>query len=215
MPDWDAIFRKEGKVFLEPLEELASLVPLLKRERAKRVLDLGCGSGRHTVMLAREGFEVFGMDVSPEGVRLARRWLREEGLKASLRVSSCYRRFPFSDSFFDAVVSVQVIHHNRRGKVRQCISEMARVLRPGGVLFVSVPSWKRRKGISRKSRKVAPHTYVPVEGRETGVVHFLYNRALLRQDFRAFRILDIHKDREEHYCLLGRRREKRLEEACA
>ncbi len=204
MADWESIFRREGKVFLEPLEDLAAIVPLLKREKAKRILDLGCGSGRHAVMLAREGFEAYGMDVSPEGVRLARRWLRESGLKASLRVSSCYGRFPFADGFFDAVVSVQVIHHNRRAAVRRCISEMARVLRPGGILFVSVPSWKRRKGISQKSRKVAPHTYIPTEGRETGVLHFLYNRELLRQDFRAFRILGIHKDKSEHYCLLGR-----------
>ena len=204
MADWDTIFRREGKVFHKPLEDLAAVVPLLRREKAKRILDLGCGTGRHAVMLAREGFEVHGMDASPEGIRLARAWLGKEGLKATLRVASCYEQFPFADGFFDAVVSVQVIHHNRRAAVRRCISEMARVLRPGGILFLSVPSWKRRRSVSKKSRKVAPHTYIPLEGRERGVVHFLYNRALLRQDFRAFRILDIHKDKSEHYCLLGR-----------
>ena len=51
----------------------------------KRVLDLGCGAGRHTVYLAQEGFEVYTLDISLEGVEHIAQWLTGEGLQANLQ----------------------------------------------------------------------------------------------------------------------------------
>ncbi len=204
MADWDSIFKSDGRFFLEPQEDMAGVVELLKKENARRVLDLGCGSGRHVVMLAKEGFEVYGIDVSAEGLRLTGEWLRESGLRATIREGSCYERFPFDDDFFDAVISIQVMHHNHHDKIQYCISEIVRVLKPGGIVFATVTARKTKKDRPNESRKVASRTYVPVEGREAGLPHFLYNKRLLKQDFRGFEILDIHKDARAHYCLLGR-----------
>jgi cyclopropane fatty-acyl-phospholipid synthase-like methyltransferase len=61
-----------------------AFAPLLKARGARRVLDLGCGAGRHLVYLAREGFEMHGMDIAENGLAHAQRWLESESLAAEL-----------------------------------------------------------------------------------------------------------------------------------
>jgi ubiquinone/menaquinone biosynthesis C-methylase UbiE len=203
MGDWEHIFRKKGFVFKEPREEMNVLIKLLKKEKARKILDLGCGSGRHTVLLAKNGFDVYSTDVSKTGLRMTRKWLNELKLKANVKRASCYRTFPFKDNFFDAVISTQVIHHNYHEKIKFCISEIERVLKPKGILFATVSAIKRRFE-ANAFKMVAPRTSIPLNGEEKGTVHFIYNKAILKKDFKNFQILNIHKDKSNHYCLIGR-----------
>ncbi len=208
MGDWDSIFRKKGKVFFKPHEDMRRVIKLMKNDGVNRVLDLGCGSGRHTVLLAKLGFDVYGMDISKSGLRQTRSWLKESRLKARLKEASCYKRFPFKDDFFDAIISVQVIQHGRIKDVRFCISEIERVLKPGGLVFITVPKPRNKIGTS-KHKAVEPRTYILTEGEEKGLPHYFYNKSLLRKDFKNFKILDLYldktrHDKTRHYCLLGK-----------
>jgi hypothetical protein len=76
---WDTIFQQEGRFFNEPHQALPGFVEQLNQAGAQCVLDLGCGSGRHVVYLAQQGFEVYGLDNSPNGLELTQRWLSEAG----------------------------------------------------------------------------------------------------------------------------------------
>jgi SAM-dependent methyltransferase len=205
MADWNTIFKREGRFFQKPQEDMIGILALLKRSKAERILDLGCGSGRHVVLFARKGLNVTGLDISSEALRLARRWMRDEGLRARFVKASCFEPFPFTDGSFDAIVSVQVIHHARHADIRRSIKEMRRVLRPGGLLFVSVPDTHVRRDASRFLRP-EPRTLLPLDGLEAGVLHYIYNRAVLRKDFKEFEILDLHKDSKGHFCLIARKR---------
>ncbi len=202
MPTWEEIFRKGGKVFLEPQEDMKDILRFLKKNKVKKVLDLGCGTGRHTVMLAKAGFDVYANDVSKEGIRQTRKWLKDKNLKANIKHASCYKKFPYKDDFFDAVISIQVVHHNFHDKVKYCISEIERVLKPGGLAFITVTASKYKRRAT-KFKMPEPRTYIPLDGDEKGLPHFVYTKALIREDFKNFKILDIHKDKREHYCLLG------------
>ena len=51
---------------------IVDAIPALKKHGVKRVLDLGCGAGRHCVLLAGSGFEVVGIDVSKYALKMAR-----------------------------------------------------------------------------------------------------------------------------------------------
>lgn len=213
MPTWNSIFKAKGEVFEKPIPEMKKVIKLMKKSGARKVLDLGCGSGRHTVLLAKEGFDVYGLDNSAEGLRLTRKKLRALGLKAKLKNADCYKKLPCKDGFFDAVISTAVINHNYHNKILFCISEIERVLKSRGILFVTVAS-KRRLGRrymkypESRPKNVAPMTFIPVDGPEKGIPHFIYTQAVLKKDFRNFEILEICKDFEKRkYCLLGKKKE--------
>jgi SAM-dependent methyltransferase len=167
---------------------------------ARRVLDLGSGTGRHTVFLARQGFEVYGLDLSASGLEQTQAWLAERGLSATLTLGDVYAPLPYADDFFDAVISVQVIHHAPLNVIEQAVAEIERALRPGGLVFITVPTIKRQ---AEHFEEVAPNTYLPLDGEEKGLIHYFFSEAQMRQTFSHFDILDLHYDATEHLCLLG------------
>ena len=197
---WDRLFGKAGRIFEKPHEDLSSVAALLKKLGARKILDLGSGSGRHLVFLAKNGFSVFGMDNSPAGIELSQKWLAREGLVADLKMHEMTNGFPYPDAFFDAVISIQVIHHARTDSIRKAIRETGRVLKKGGFIFFTVPS-QRNQG--REFEQVEPGTFVPLDGPEQGLPHHYFTPEELEQFFSGFRITDIHLDSLDHYCLSG------------
>ena len=203
MADWETNFKERGNIFHKPQEDMENVIAYMKKENVNKVLDLGCGSGRHIILLAKEGFNIYGMDISKEGINLTKKNLKELGLKANLKFSSCYKKFQFIDNFFDAVISTQVIHHNYIEKIRYCISEIERVLKKDGIIFITVAAKKNMIGAT-KSKLVKPRTYISIDGDEAGLPHYLYNKILMKKDFKNFKILNLHIDKsKKHYCLLG------------
>ncbi|HEY0171532.1 MAG TPA: class I SAM-dependent methyltransferase [Pyrinomonadaceae bacterium] len=108
-----------------------------------RILDAGCGGGRNLVYFLREGFDVCAVDLSPEALT------RVRSLAAALaphlpgenfRVEPV-ERMSFEGESFDAVVSSAVLHFARtEAHWRAMVSEMWRVLKPGGVFFARLAS---------------------------------------------------------------------------
>jgi len=94
--------------------------------RGLRVLDLGCGSGRHVGPLAARGAKVVALDLAPSAV---------DGAIATLTADG--RRLPFRDGAFDLVIASEVLEHVRAPA--PIVAEARRVLRPRGRLVVSVP----------------------------------------------------------------------------
>jgi ubiquinone/menaquinone biosynthesis C-methylase UbiE len=152
------------------------------------------------VYLARNRFSVYGLDSSPEGIKRTRAWLRKEGLKADVRLQSMTKPLPFKDSFFDAVISVQVIHHATLAEIRKVVKEIARVLKKDGVVYVTVPKLKNQ---AEAFQEIEPGSFVPLDGLEKGLPHHYFTPAEMRELFKDFEIADIHLDSGEHYCLLG------------
>lgn len=199
---WDKVFKEHGAFFEEPHEDMAHIVKLLAGKRARRVLDLGCGSGRHVVYLARNRFSVSGLDSSAEGIKMTRAWLRNEGLKADLRFHSMTKPLPFKDSFFHAVISVQVIHHATLAEILKVVKEIARVLKKDGVVYVTVPKLRNQ---AEAFQEIEPGTFIPLDGLEKGLPHHYFTPEELGELFKDFEITDIHLDSGKHYCLLGKR----------
>jgi 2-polyprenyl-6-hydroxyphenyl methylase/3-demethylubiquinone-9 3-methyltransferase len=98
----------------------------------QRVLDLGCGGGFMAEALAREGADTIGVDPSGPAVEAAREHARGENLEIDYRVGSgeC---IPLPDEAVDCVVCVDVLEHV--ASVDAALSEITRVLKPGGVFL--------------------------------------------------------------------------------
>jgi 2-polyprenyl-3-methyl-5-hydroxy-6-metoxy-1,4-benzoquinol methylase len=99
-----------------------------------RVLDVGCGEGWFTAALARAGRAAVGVDVAAEPLRRARE--REPGL--DLRLLPAAGPWPLPDADFDAVWAGEVVEHV--ADTAGWLSEVRRVLRPGGALVLSTPA---------------------------------------------------------------------------
>jgi ubiquinone/menaquinone biosynthesis C-methylase UbiE len=198
----------EKKIFRIPHKDLPRFVKLLRKIKAKRILDLGCGTGRHVIALAKKGFEVYGIDIAKNALNLAKERLKEEGLKAKLKVGDFYKKLPYKDKFFDGVIPIKALHHARVFKIKRLIKEIERVMKPGGILMIEVPRKKKRH--DRKYKKIEPRTYVPLEGPEAGVPHFIFDKKELKKFFANFEILDIYITRDEiqtpspHYIMFAK-----------
>jgi hypothetical protein len=55
----------------------------------------------------------------------------------------------------------------------------------------------------KTAKKVAPRTYVPTIGKEKGIVHYIYNKEILKRHFVGFKIIDLWQDKEDYYCFIG------------
>ena len=111
----------------------------------QRVLDLGCGGGRHAFEVYRRGGNVVAFDLDPAELGPVRSMfaaMREAGEGTSAgaaAVSGDATGMPFGDGVFDRVIAAEVLEHVLDDQ--RAMNELARVLRPGGLAAVTVPSW--------------------------------------------------------------------------
>ena len=98
--------------------------------RAKRVLELGCGAGDYTIMMARHGAQVTAIDIAPASLMITRRRAGRSGVDSAVGVScAAAERLPFPAETFDRVVGFGLLHH---ADLSALGPEVRRVLRPGG-----------------------------------------------------------------------------------
>jgi ubiquinone/menaquinone biosynthesis C-methylase UbiE len=103
-----------------------------------RVLDFGSGVGRLTNALARHAAEVVGVDIAGSMVEQAKVLNRHPDRLDF--VSYDGQRLPFPDRSFDSAVSLLVLQHARPSVQLTSLMELLRVVRPGGLLLVQIPS---------------------------------------------------------------------------
>ena len=107
-------------------------------EPGDRVLDLGCGGGRHAFEAARRGGRVVAADLDLAELKDVRQVfdaIDEDGWVTAGDAT----HLPFPDGAFDRVIASEVMEHIPDD--RAAAAELARVLRPGGTIAVTVPSW--------------------------------------------------------------------------
>jgi tellurite methyltransferase len=108
-----------------------------------RILDAGCGCGRNLIYLLREHAEIFAIDQSPDCVEHVRQLSEtlNTGLPSENFQLSTIEQMPFPDAFTDVVVCNSVLHFARdEAHFHAMITELWRVLRPGGLLFCRLGS---------------------------------------------------------------------------
>ncbi|MGO8814048.1 MAG: class I SAM-dependent methyltransferase [Terriglobia bacterium] len=107
---------------------------LLGPLRGKRILDVGCGTGRGVVDFAREADFAVGCDASLDMLSVAAQKSTRNSRCALL--ASYAQKLPFKDASFDIVTSLNFLHLFDVPTQRSCVAEMKRVLKPGGILVL-------------------------------------------------------------------------------
>jgi len=111
----------------------------------QRLLDVGCGAGRHSVEAVRRGADVVAVDLGATDLATAQRGVADyghvdvptPGSFAAVRADA--RGLPFAGASFDRVIAAEVLEHIDDDGT--ALAELARVLRPGGLIAVTVPRW--------------------------------------------------------------------------
>ena len=104
-----------------------------------KILELGCGSCANIWMLAKEGFDVYGCDLSEGGIEVGRKVLNNWGVKANLTVCDMMNT-TYECSFFDIVLDIWATCYLTREGYRDLLKEIVRILKHTGVFFSYHPS---------------------------------------------------------------------------
>ncbi len=132
---WEATYRTAAneRFFEEAFDEVTRF---LDAPAGATCLDAGCGVGSHSVRLARRGFSVVGVDFSESALEAGGENLCALGLEDRVRLRrEDLLRLSFPDASFDYVLCWGVLMHVP--EVERAIDELARVVRPGGMLVLS------------------------------------------------------------------------------
>ncbi len=129
--------RLESKSNLSKNNLLEHLVRynLLPGDASQEVLDIGCGAGHGSNMLSKKYKKVYGVDISEEAIEYAKSNWATNNIEF---VVGSAMDIPFPDSTFDAVSAFEVFEHLTDW--RKFLSEIKRVLKPGGVVYISTPN---------------------------------------------------------------------------
>ena len=207
---WKEWYSEKG-TNIEP--EIPQLELLLRQIGGIRILDFGCGAGRHSLYFAKKGFEVSGFDFSRDGVNQALSLMQDENLRADLRVwDMSSGPLPYDAGYFDAVVVVRVIHHGLSAEIKKVVSEIDRVIRLGGFIYLQEPAYDKAfdKDGSPKFESyevLEPGTFLEHLGREKGIPRHYFKEEELAALFSNYKVLE-HHEGSTHFrghCLIAKK----------
>lgn len=178
-----------------------------ERNGKTRLLDLGCGAGRHVSFMANENIEPYGVDFSEEGIEYTKNILKKSGKQEyldNIQIGSL-TELPFKDSFFDGIICYGVLYYLNSQEIKEAIQEIYRVLKPGGrVLLVvrSIEDYRYNRQyevedekntiiICEKNEKKCAHS-------ENGMYMHFFDQEELKNDFLMFRNVTIDYIKESH-----------------
>lgn len=184
---WDRVHRQTVPRDDRPFLEAVTFSYHLQQSglAGARLLDAGCGYGRDLLYLAKQGFQVYGMDISPTAIRLAQQRFAAAGLPGRLLVGDI-RAMPYPRRTFDAVISSGVMPYLLKRDILRSLAEIRRVLRPGAWLVVDFLD--RDDSEHGTGPEIEPHTFL---GRDGLPYHFVDRKELdeLMQSFSPVRVI--------------------------
>ena len=194
--NWDSYWGEEKELehWQKPADSIIEFVKACSSKKHPRVLDLGCGIGRHSLLFAKEGFEVTALDSSEQALGELKNKVEKLNLNIEI-VKGNYLEPIFKSNSFDIILSYNVIYHGHREDFEKAINLCKKYLETDGILFFTCPT--RDDGKYSNGKKVAPHTYETMNSVHPGDIHYFANESDIRQLVEDFSIISLNKN--EHY----------------
>ncbi len=191
MATWNELFMDEKFIAAIPQPEVYKFVKVLEGifpARPLSIWDFCCGAGRHTVLISQMGHNAYGSDISVNGINHTQKWLKNNMLNASLKVSDM-TGMPFSGMSFHGAVSWDALHHNTISNISKAVEIIYDSLCIGGMFMVSLLSTK--SGSFLTGKEIEKNTFVGEEGPEAGVPHYYFDEQGVRGLFRKWKIVSL------------------------
>ncbi|MGL4368751.1 MAG: class I SAM-dependent methyltransferase [Spirochaetota bacterium] len=185
LSSWNTHYTRAKSALNYPDENLVRMLrPWLEGRSAEQLaaLDLGCGSGRHLKLLSECGVgNITGSDYSQQALDIAKAF----GLPLVLADNTA---LPFENDSFDIVVCWGALHYSSKESFTRQVSEIRRVLKPGGALFATLRS--EFDTMMRKGTHIGNNVWVTSLSDITQSVASFYSQQELADGFSAFSHLD-------------------------
>lgn len=196
---WDKMIATKTYGLIEPDTYVADKLNLFKKLGARKILDLGCGQGRHTLLLARKYFQAFALDISPTAAATTKNSLEKEGLSAAIMVGDM-REIAYPDNFFDAVLAWRSLYLGNINEVSRSFAETKRILRPGGIIYASIRSTNNTLcHVGRlKGEEVETNTFLLNCDGLSGIIYHFFTKEELSGHFSDFEVLEIEESELQH-----------------
>lgn len=174
-----------------PAPEVMDFIKSQSPTKRPKVLDLGCGLGRHAIAFAKEGFSVTATDASKTAIAHLRQWARTLELSVEAKISDTLDNTLPGNSF-DIVLSYNVIYHGYREQFILAIEHVRELLKSGGLFFFTCPT--RQDGKYGFGKQVAPHTFRCSKSIIPGDLHYFADERDLDDFLTSFQLLSRKKD---------------------
>lgn len=189
--NWTQMSEDDRKYWQSPCVEGYYFVEKWHALGKRRVLDLGCGLGRQAALFAQKGCIVTAMDASEAAVAHVKQLAQER----QLPIRACkgeLHALPFADDAFDAVWAYQVISHTDMPGLRRALAEIRRVLRPEGMVYLTLCS-KAARAYQQAKEADRVDDHVIYKREETGdrLMHVYVDEADIAALFEGFERLSV------------------------
>lgn len=207
MGSWDSIYQnyqKGGDAWATLSEGIDQrFVELLKNYSftKKKVLDIGCGTGKYLSFLEKRGFVTDGIDSSPTAIEMTKEILSKS---ATIQLADMYS-FAYPENTYDLVISISTLHHGRKTQIKNTIAQIYSSLVPEGKILITLPMLDTKStGESFKNHsELEPGTFIPNSGPEEGIPHSFFSEDEVRDLFSSFRNLSLESDEIGRWFITG------------
>ncbi|MBO5884893.1 MAG: class I SAM-dependent methyltransferase [Clostridia bacterium] len=193
---WE-IVDKDDVYWTSPAPEIYFLCEKWKQKGYKKFLDIGCGFGRNSIYMAKNGYNVYGFDLSEHSVEMTMQKAKNQGVELKDFCVADMLNLPYQDNSFDCMLAMNVISHTDKQGFNKVLDEIKRVLKPGGEVYFTVGSKESYWFNNPVCIPVDDCTKIRVEdGPENGIPHFYINDEDCFKLFNDFTIVEIKNVRE-------------------
>lgn len=180
-------------------------IQLFKEMEYKRILDIGCGYGKHSIYIAENNFNVTSIDINERTIEWLKGHIDRKSISNITLMQADINRLPFQDNYFDAVICASVLHHQTFSQIRNSISEIYRVLKHNGYLLFDFLSIEDDSfGIGEEIEK---NTFIGSREGEEGIPHHYTDIIELNELLKNFKDIKIKKN-EYHIVIDSERKIK-------
>ena len=167
---WSQTSAESLKEVLQPYHQgKDEILDVLKAHRVRRICDAGCGFGAYSLLLASNGFNVEGFDLSESAVAVTKELLGNYKIDASSYRAASVLQTGYEDEQFDVAVAYSVLDHMTVDDAKKGLTELSRIVRKDGLLVLAFDS------LEEDDLELA-HTVMPdgsllyTQGKRTGMI---------------------------------------------
>lgn len=185
MANWNTLFLDDINIKRIPESSVLYFAKLLEKtfgNQSLKILDLGCGGGRHTVALAKLGHDVYSTDLAENGVKLTREWLKSLNLNYFNLFVADMTETPWKNIKFHGVVCWDTINHNILENIKITVNNIHDSLVKDG-LFIGTFKSDKADFYGGGGKEIEHNTFIVEKGKEKGVPHHYFTERELKEIF--------------------------------